>query len=173
MSSLTGAFSKPDNGVAFSKPHKRCCTNESPHNLLSVIFFFRASSVLQGNKKEYGPMNALKVEDSSSCWYSDGKEGSTQSLAIHFGRQVLPLQLKIQFQAGFVAESCQVQVHNQSGGWDVVEEFEPSDTHEVQDFPVECKEPSDAVKIVFDEFTDFYGRVMVYQLSVWGQEKPK
>lgn len=138
-----------------------------------MFFFHRASSVLQGNKKEYGPMNVLKMEDSSSCWYSDGKEGSTQALSIHFGRPVRPTELKIQFQAGFVAESCQVQVQNSnsSGGWDTVEEIEPSDCHEVQSFPVECKEATDSIKIIFDEFTDFYGRVMVYQLGVWGKEE--
>jgi hypothetical protein len=132
---------------------------------------YRASSVLQGNRKEYNPMNTLKIDDNSSCWYSDGKEGTTQSLSITFGRQVLPSELKIQFQAGFIAENCQVHVRNESGGWDTLDEtIEPSDSHEVQSFPLECKQPTDAIKIVFDEFTDFYGRVMVYQLGVWGKE---
>src|SRR3569623_2126009 len=68
-----------------------------------------ASSVLQKNSKLYGPMNALDLENSSSCWNSEGKEGASQWIQLDFGRQVQPLEIRVQFQAGFSAERCTVQ----------------------------------------------------------------
>ena len=133
----------------------------------------RASSVLQRNVKQYGPMNALNMEDGSSCWYSEGgDDSSTQSYTVTFGRKVLPKEVRIQFQAGFSAEDCQVHIRSESGTWELVDELEASDTHELQTFPLDgsSSKVADAMKIVFGECTDFYGRVMVYRLGVYGTE---
>jgi hypothetical protein len=53
-----------------------------------------------------------------------------------------------------------------------VEEIEADDDHELQSFPLSVTDATTttALKIVFDETTDFYGRVIVYQLEVWGKE---
>jgi hypothetical protein len=123
--------------------------------------------------KMYGPMNALNTEDESSCWYSDGEEGSTQSLTINFGRQVTPSELKLQFQAGFSAETCQLYLRSGSEAFELIVEIEPEDTHKLQSFPLDSDKTGDALKLVFDECTDFYGRVTVYQLGVWGKEATK
>merc|ERR1712176_1241028 len=76
----------------------------------------RASSVLQKNFKTYGPMNALKTDDTSSCWYSDGTEGDSQFFIVNFNRLVEPKQLKLQYQAGFAGESCQLELLNKNCG---------------------------------------------------------
>lgn len=148
---------------------------------------------MQRNMKMYGPMNALNVDDGSSCWYSDGEEGATQSLTINFGRSVTPKEIRIQFQAGFSAETCEIHyacnINDSSAanaacsaGWELVEEVETSDTHELQTFPLHPAKDAatamangkiittDAMKIVFHDFTDFYGRVTVYRLGVYGTD---
>lgn len=116
-------------------------------------------------------MNALKIDDASSCWYSDGEEGATQSLTINFKRNVLPTQLKMQFQAGFSAETCTIHIRTGADTWELVDEIEVEDTHDEQLFSFEEKsQTGDAIKIVFDEMTDFYGRVMIYKVGVWGKQ---
>lgn len=54
--------------------------------------------------------------------------------------------------------------------WVKVEEIEADDDHEAQAFPLSMEEPTNALKIVFDETTDFYGRLIVYQIQTWGLE---
>ena len=54
--------------------------------------------------------------------------------------------------------------------WSKVEEIEADDDHELQSFPLSVADETTALKVVFDETTDFYGRVIVYQLQVWGKE---
>ena len=121
-------------------------------------------------------MNALNMKDGSSCWYSEGvgdDETATQSYTITFGREVVPKEVHIQFQAGFSAEDCQVHIRSgKSAGatWEMLEEIGPSDTHELQIFPLDNSLQASAMKIVFDECTDFYGRIMVYQLGIYGVE---
>lgn len=115
-------------------------------------------------------MNALKIDDESSCWYSDGEEGKAQSLTINFKRQVFPTELKVQFQAGFIAEECKVYAHDDIEDWKLIDELEILDTHDEQVFHLENSQKGDALKIVFDEMTDFYGRVMIYKLAIWGRE---
>lgn len=80
----------------------------------------------------------------------------------------------MQFQAGFAAEEITVYVQTGTTGdkpkWSKVEEIEADDDHELQSFPLSVAERATALKFVFDETTDFYGRVIVYQLQVWGKE---
>lgn len=147
----------------------------------------RASSVQQGKMKLYSPMNAINTEDTSSCWYSNGTtadnandEDNQQSITINFNRTVLPQQLKIQFQAGFASESIQLHLYNnstknkddgRSGTWDEIEdEIEVEDNHDIQTFSIPCKVPGDALRITFVEPADFYGRILIYHLGIWGTE---
>ncbi|CAB9504435.1 receptor 2C2-associated protein [Seminavis robusta] len=141
----------------------------------------KASSVQHRNMKEYGPMNALKSEDVSSCWYSDGNSSNDdpQWYLIQFGRPIQPTQLKLQFQAGFAAETCHIQIQQQSSSpttkdWESWQEVEPDDVHDVQSFPLtkeDAKESTTkAIKLVFGDFTDFYGRIMIYRIEIWGVE---
>jgi Sad1 / UNC-like C-terminal len=139
----------------------------------------RASSVQHRNMKEYGPMNALRTENGSSCWYSDGDSDSAansiqqKSLVIDFKRTVRPHAVKIQFQAGFSAATCQLQIRqtkNQSG-WERLDDLELQDVHRLQSFSLQpTDKESDAIQLILDDFTDFYGRVMIYRLEVWGKE---
>lgn len=138
----------------------------------------RASSVLQKNTKVYGPMNALDLDSSTSCWNSDGSPTGKHSshYILEFGRVVEPRELRIQFQAGFVAEKLTVLSHQQDSTWLAITELEVDDDHDLQVFSIASSGSNvgtTALKLVFDECTDFYGRVTVYQLQIWGFETTK
>lgn len=119
-------------------------------------------------------MNALDLENPTSCWNSEGSPTGKQSsqYTLDFGRLVEPTELRIQYQAGFVGE--ELQVFWQDGStWKPLIDVEVDDDHDIQTFSlIEAKSDirTRALKLVFDECTDFYGRVTVYQLQIWGFE---
>jgi hypothetical protein len=121
-------------------------------------------------------MNALHCENPSTSWNSDGSSsGKHESFfVVDFGRVVTPMELRLQFQAGFSAEEVVAHIqNNETGAWESMIDLEMEDTHGVQKFELlEGKSPmqTKALKFVFDECTDFYGRIIIYQLQVWGLE---
>ena len=126
-----------------------------------------ASSVLQKNIKLYGPMNALDVKNGSSSWNSEGNNLNETTLIIHFGRTVIPTCVKLQFQAGFSAET--VAIYNPDNV--LIGELELEDIHEIQTHDIFDNETSfTSLKFTLDNFSDFYGRVILYRLEVWGHE---
>ena len=141
-------------------------------------YFYRASSILQKNSKLYGPRNALDVTNGSSCWNSNAcPEGQPQYLLLEFGRSVIPQIIQMEFQAGFIAETCTVQLqtnHNENT-WIDLDEMEPEDHHDYQTFSLHNttrQQQGTALKLVMNDFTDFYGRVTIYRIQVWGKEVP-
>lgn len=133
-----------------------------------LLWFHRASSVLQRNTKLYGPKNALDLESDSTCWNSEGIEGSSSHyFELDFLQPIRLQELRLQFQAGFVARSCRVHV-TQEGQFEEVHTAEFDDVHAVQSRRVATVTAS-RVRLVFEDFTDFYGRIIVYRLEVWGE----
>ena len=120
-------------------------------------------------------MNALDAANPSSSWNSEGNKnnhnGNEQvvSFTIEFGRPVQPTRIQCQFQAGFSAEICSVYVDNDDD--ERVEEFEMEDIHDVQTHDISIGKSIRKLKIVFEECTDFYNRVILYQLQVLGSEE--
>ena len=123
-------------------------------------------------------MNALDITNESTCWNSDGEaDGELENtFSLNFHRNVLVDQIKIQFQGGFVAEECSLFVTKQNASWEQIEEayIEPENMNSIQEFPLDEVDESSrkccAIKLSFDSSTDFYGRVIIYKLEVWGQE---
>lgn len=95
----------------------------------------------------------------------------TQYFELDFSRPVQPQELRIQFQAGFAAESCTIQIL-ENGQMSCVQNLDFQDVHSVQTALISPGETltTSKIRFVFDEFTDFYGRVIVYRLEVWGYE---
>ena len=127
-------------------------------------------------------MNALDTANETSCWNSDAvPSGSDEPITytIHFGRAVQIEELRIQFQGGFVAEECTAHVSTDSGGvtaWKELENahIEPEDVNEMQTFDL-TGAPSDdrkgtSLRLDFEASSDFYGRITIYKLEVWGSE---
>jgi len=133
--------------------------------------------VLQRNTKLYGPLNALDCENSTTSWNSEGNSAgkTSSSFLIDFHEPVIPLELRLQYQAGFAAEDVSVLVqHPDTQNWIPLIQLEVEDDHDLQCFPLvepgtpEPK-PTQCIKFVFDECTDFYARIIIYKLQVWGR----
>jgi hypothetical protein len=119
-------------------------------------------------------MNALDVENVTTCWSSNGSPaGKHQSFYIvDFGRLVEPTELRVQFQAGFVGEELNI-FWEDGESWKPLVDHEVVDHHDMQIFSLvegHRGTRTKSLKLVFDECTDFYGRVTVYQLQIWGFE---
>ena len=125
------------------------------------------------------------MTDDSSCWNSEGSNNNDDSDNSHwfrldFGRVVQPTAVALQFQAGFCAAEgrieCQSTANNGSDSqWTVVDNaVEWQDAHELQELALKqppVVPPCTALRIVLEECTDFYGRVILYQVQVWGTEQ--
>ena len=134
----------------------------------------RASSVLQKNVKVYGPKHVLDVNSPSTCWNSEA--GESQWLEIDFGRKIQASRLDLQFQAGFGATICKISTRESSQeepvGLDEWDDLE--DEHEVQSFELSNQDaPIQTLHLEFSELADFYGRLIIYRLEVWGKEESK
>jgi hypothetical protein len=139
----------------------------------------KASSVLNRNVKLYGPMHAIDGSNWDSCWNSDGvqdnddddDESSVIYFTLLFHRRVTIQSIKIQFQGGFVG-SGRVFVDQTELDMDL----DPDDSNALQtvdftqDEPLEHHRQGQSMKFAFDSSTDFYGRVTIYRLEVWGYE---
>ena len=146
----------------------------------------RASSILQRNAKMYGPSHALDSR-SSACWNSEGLTSSSATTPHHwfrldFGRVVHLHAVAVQFQAGFVAQTGRIEAlmkdgSEESSPWEILEDAaEWKDVHELQrlDLPATAVDLGVvALRLVLEDCTDFYGRVILYQVQVWGQEHYK
>ncbi|GKY98537.1 hypothetical protein MPSEU_000810700 [Mayamaea pseudoterrestris] len=134
----------------------------------------RVSSVLQQNNKVYGPKNVLDIENDSNCWNSEGTDGgTTQFIELDFIRNVQPQEIRIQFQAGFIAQSCSIQVFESDiNQYQTKQTIEFEDVHSIQtmQLPTDDNAATTKIRLVFDDFTDFYGRIIVYRLEVWGED---
>ncbi|XP_076245712.1 nuclear receptor 2C2-associated protein isoform X3 [Calliopsis andreniformis] len=103
-------------------------------------FECRVSSVLNRDNRSYGKKHMFD-NCLESCWNSDA--GTPQWVVINFDQTCEVNSFEIQFQGGFV------------------------DNNTIQKF--ELKEPIRAktFKLVFNESTDFFGRIIIYKLSLY------
>jgi len=156
----------------------------------------RASSTWNRDTRRFGPQNAL--DGASDYSWNSGPSASSENnessfaqyYEIHFHRSVKVHEIRVQFQGGFVGLDCTVykqrrrrddDTNNDIGDdeWEEMEELylDPMDTTDVQSF-----HPSDdmnslpsnpmvtAIRIEFGKSTDFYGRIVLYSIEVWGME---
>jgi len=146
----------------------------------------RASSIWKHDNRKFGPQNALDIS-SDAAWKS-APSGESDPLAyyeIYFNRPVIVHKMNIQFQGGFVGMDCIVHKkkhntdtttdNNNEEDWEEFEELylDTTDTTDVQTFPVDddtTEQPCTALRIDFGRSNDFYGRIIIYSLEVWGLE---
>eukprot|EP00956_Cyclotella_meneghiniana_P003207 scaffold3932_cov87-Cyclotella_meneghiniana.AAC.11 len=155
--------------------------NSSDVYLCSNSSTFRASSTWQHNSKKFGALNALNNE-TEDAWKSDASKDSDpcQYYEIHFKRKVTIDQLRIQFQGGFVGMDCIVYHKTcENGEWEEFDELfmDTVESNEMQIFTVEHGpnqtpvQSCEAIRIEFGKSSDFYGRLVIYSLEVWGSEE--
>jgi len=154
----------------------------------------RASSTWKHDTRKFGPQNALDSQSEAGWKSAPSEENDPMAYyEIHFRRPVLVHEMRMQFQGGFAGMDCIVykkksqttvegsgeQNNDDNVEWEEYDELfvEPIDSNETQIFPVEMEsdlnetnEPCTALRIEFGRSTDFYGRIVIYSLEVWGVE---
>ncbi len=101
-----------------------------------------------------------------TCWNSES--GSSQFIIIDFKSDVIIRNFRVMFQGGFVGSHSAVQGLNAKGDVLYDEDFFPEDNNALQKFTLESAKFIKSVKILFKKSTDFYGRITVYCLDLYG-----
>jgi hypothetical protein len=106
-----------------------------------------------------------------TCWNSD--QGTPQYILLDFGEEVEVAWLSIQFQGGFVASSCELFIGVDTKDLAAVDEQWHSirDSTEEQNYSLATPLNTRYLKLHFPSSTDFYGRIIVYSLKVYGSRK--
>ena len=93
-------------------------------------------------------------------------------MTLHFDDLVAPTTILVTFQGGFVGTKCAIQglVETTSKEWIEVMRIFPEDVSRRQSFPFESRDVRAirALKFVFEESSDFFGRITIYDIDVLG-----
>lgn len=90
---------------------------------------------------------------------------------------MVPKRISITFQGGFVGTRCSVEVpsKNAEGGkveWEPWTSIYPEDVNRMQTFELSneerVKDGIQRLRLVFQESSDFFGRITVYDLQLYG-----
>ena len=87
---------------------------------------------------------------------------------------MIPKRVSITFQGGFVGTRCSIQVPSTSNEWEVIAKIFPEDNNRPQNFtltPVLSNALDSGVeklKLTFEESSDFFGRITIYDLRLEG-----
>lgn len=105
-----------------------------------------------------------------TCWTS--QQGLPQYIQFKFARPVLPKQLSLSFQGGFVGTRCLVKIREPDDPvWKPWTSVYPEDINRRQDFDLTAELPAAGVEflqLLFEESSDFFGRITVYDVSLKG-----
>ncbi|XP_029156507.1 nuclear receptor 2C2-associated protein [Nylanderia fulva] len=127
-------------------------------------FNCRVSSVLNKNVQSYGKMYMFD-NSNETCWNSDA--GSPQWIIINFEEECNISSFEIEFQGGFAGKDCHVEAGNDGKDITIVEAFYPDDTNKVQRFNLKNQIKAKTFKFVFNQSTDLFGRIIIYNLSLY------
>ncbi|XP_076622546.1 nuclear receptor 2C2-associated protein [Colletes latitarsis] len=130
--------------------------------LVQNKFECRVSSVLNKNNRLYGKKHMFD-NCPETCWNSEA--GSPQWIVIDFEQECSLSSFEIEFQGGFVGKDCHVEVGDKET--ELLEPFYPEDKNTVQRFNLEQPKRAKTFKFVFNESTDFFGRIIIYKLSLY------
>ena len=133
-------------------------------------FEVKVSSVLNRQVTEYGKFFMFDGRE-DTCWNSD--QGTPQWIRIAFDSIKEITQLQLMFQGGFVGKTCWIEVSKsgENGEFEKLQDIYPEDTNKLQTFQIHsdvilCK----AIKIVFADSTDFFGRITIYQMKLFAKD---
>ncbi|EZA62557.1 hypothetical protein DMN91_005648 [Ooceraea biroi] len=127
-------------------------------------FECRVSSVLNKNIRSYGK-NHMFDDSAETCWNSDA--GTPQWIVINFEEECTVSSFEIEFQGGFVGKDCHIEAGNDEKNTTIVEAFNPEDRNNLQKFKLKDQIKAKSFKFVFNQSTDFFGRIIIYNLSLY------
>jgi len=88
---------------------------------------------------------------------------------------VIPKQLSLTFQGGFVGTHCNIHIQPYGSlDWQTLTHLYPEDLNKRQSFDLTTSglpildDGITSLKVVFENSSDFFGRITVYDLSVEG-----
>ncbi|KAI0271470.1 hypothetical protein BC834DRAFT_818439 [Gloeopeniophorella convolvens] len=96
-------------------------------------------------------------------------QGLPQYVQLSFTSPVTPRRILLTFQGGFVGTTCAVITQSQEGAWQELTRIYPEDVNRAQIFDIASGEPVKGMKLVFEESSDFFGRITIYDLMVEGE----
>jgi len=97
-------------------------------------------------------------------------QGLPQYIQLVFSSSVIPRRISLTFQGGFVGTACVVTTRSQGAtNWQELTRIYPEDVNRAQVFDLIAGEPVKSIKLIFEESSDFFGRITVYNLMIEGQ----
>ncbi|KAL7416682.1 galactose-binding domain-like protein [Mrakia frigida] len=151
-----------------------------PISLIDSDTVVRVSSTLDKSVgKKY-----LTDGSNETCWAS--ANGLPQSLTLTFPSAILPSSILLTFAGGFVGTNCTFSTlplspsstkKEKEKEWIVRNRFFPEDVNRKQTFDLprpdgeqqgEEERGAREVKVEFEKGSDFFGRITIYELEVWG-----
>ncbi|KAL9646688.1 hypothetical protein ABK040_001111 [Willaertia magna] len=129
-------------------------------DIVSLISNCKVSSVLNRNNKEFGKQHLFDGNE-ETCWNSH--QGKPQHIYIEFKEPIHINKIHLTFQGGFAGKDCEVLIGNGSEELSHHSYFYPNDTNVEQQFDVNAT--LDKLKIIFEDSTDFFGRITIYKLD--------
>ncbi|XP_065102122.1 nuclear receptor 2C2-associated protein isoform X1 [Paramisgurnus dabryanus] len=127
----------------------------------------RVSSVLNRDVKQFGKKFMFDANE-ETCWNSD--QGGSQWVILDFPQPVKATDLRLQFQGGFSGKSCKLEGSAKENDLKHILDFYPEDDNSLQSFPIPDSPLVQRLKIVFENSTDFFGRIIVYTLDILGEK---
>ncbi|XP_078313560.1 nuclear receptor 2C2-associated protein-like isoform X1 [Crassostrea virginica] len=125
----------------------------------------RVSSVLRRAVKEFGPKHLVDDEE-DTCWNSD--QGSPQWIEVDLDSVSNVEEIQIRFQGGFAGKDCCIQMTDVENVQHLIMEFYPEDVNSLQSFKLPKVTSLKKFKIIFNNSTDFFGRITIYELKIIG-----
>ncbi|ORX51229.1 galactose-binding like protein [Hesseltinella vesiculosa] len=128
----------------------------------------KVSSVLNRDTPSFGKQHLIDGS-AETCWNSE--QGLPQHILLDFGSPVFIQQVIMTFQGGFVGKTCTAlgSTAEQPNDYQLgLSTFYPQDINSEQSFAIESTSPVQRLKLIFEESTDFYGRITLYKLDIRG-----
>lgn len=132
--------------------------------LAQNAFECRVSSVLNKNNRSYGKKHIFD-NCPETCWNSDA--GTPQWITINFEQECSVSAFEIEFQGGFVGKDCHIEAGSNETETVILQPFYPEDRNSLQKFVLKEPHKARCFKFVFNESTDFFGRIIIYKLSLY------
>ncbi|KAF8499221.1 galactose-binding domain-like protein, partial [Russula emetica] len=139
-------------------------------SLIIAPISYRVSSTLDNSLGK----SCLVDGNPETCWTSQQAhiitQGLPQYIQLLFPSPVIPRHISLTFQGGFVGTACIVTTRSQDAtSWQELTRIYPEDVNRAQVFDLTAGEPVKGIKLLFEESSDFFGRITVYNLMIEGQ----
>ncbi|KAJ7024419.1 galactose-binding domain-like protein [Mycena alexandri] len=115
-------------------------------------------------------------DNPETCWTS--QQGLPQYVQLGFPERVIPETLYLTFQGGFVGTRCAIKVpastdsSDTGNSWQTLTYIFPEDINRRQEFSLKTElsvAGIDRLRLEFEESSDFFGRITLYDLKLHGK----